>query len=321
MGTTAAVVDRRYFVCDVSPSSCVNPPIATCSLCATNYCATHQAVTPGGHGLLVCWTCQRTYSTAASAEVPSSLASAHASWVHAGRPPQQAFSYYPDTWIGSLHSHGNFIRGLPRSLNRSFISGLGTSAHQSETVAVQTFIAGQIWGYGIKTGRGPYRTNAALSTAPSVYHPLTAPQRLQAVAVVLREKGILAGFQDLGNACKLDWIGPSFGTKYLFFVSAIPGRYPALVLDSRIAVWFNSNTRLRLDTNLWSSHQYLQYLFAMYSWATDLGESPDAVELIVFQAPKDGPSSPIRHVTETRPWLCPKCHVVLPGTGQCDNCN
>jgi hypothetical protein len=190
-------------MCDVNSSSCAIPRIGACSFCATSYCSTHLAVTPTGNTMPVCTVCQQTFCTPASKEVPPSLATAHERWVRAGRQPQQAFDYYPDKWIGSLREHANFIRGLPRTLSRTFISGLGASAHVSEAVAVHAFIAGQIWGYGIKTGRGPYRTNAALSTAPSAYHPLTAPQRLQEVAVVLREKGILPGFQALGTTCKL----------------------------------------------------------------------------------------------------------------------
>ena len=308
-------------MCGANPSSCTMPPAATCSLCATSYCPTHQAVTPNGNAMLVCTTCQRTYSTSASGEVPQSLMAAHARWAETRRPPQQAFDYYPNRWVESLPEHADFIKGLPPSLSRTFISGLGAGAHEHETTAVHTFIASQIWGWGIRVGYGPFRTNVALSTAQSPSLPLTPPQKLQEVARLIREDGILAGFRALGTTCKLDRIGPSFGTKYLFFVSAIPSRHPALVLDSRVAVWFNTNTSLRLDANLWSSHQYGQYLYAMYSWAADLGEPPDAVEFIVFQAPKSGPPTGRRQVIVSDPGTCPKCHLRLPASGKCDNCD
>ncbi len=270
-------------MCEASTTTCAEAPVATCGLCGAGYCTRHQAATPSGNTLLVCTSCRDNYWTADSEAVPGSLATAHERWVREGRPKQEAFRYRRQAWIGSLPEYGEFISGLPDRLSRSFISNLGRSAHEGEREAAKTFIAMQIWGYGANPKYGPFRTEKALSTPPSVDLPITAAQRLQAVALVLRQDGNVEAYRVLGREYKLDRLGPSFGTKYLFFVSAIPGRAPALVLDSLVSGWLESNTGLRLDSNSWSHQGYGEYLFAMYSWAADLGEPPDTVEFIIFR--------------------------------------
>ena len=51
-----------------------------------------------------------------------------------------------------------------------------------------------------------------------------------------------------------------------------------------MANWFNANTRLPVESTYWTTLTYCQYLFAIYSWATDLGEAPDTLEHIIFDS-------------------------------------
>jgi len=237
--------------------------------------------------MLMCLSCWIVYQTPASEFVPVELQTRHARWVGEGRPSQHSFGFRRDTWKPWLPEFKDFIDGLPAELSREFITNLGVDAAQNPRSAAETLIASNIWGNGMNAKRGPWYTHDALATQGTASQPLDGPHRLQLIAIEAKELGLVAAFNSSVNLPnKLDKLGTSFATKYLFFISNLQGRYRGLVLDRVIANWFAANTSLALREGELNPTKYGEYLFAMYSWASELGETPETIEWVIFWQPR-----------------------------------
>jgi hypothetical protein len=113
-----------------------------------------------------------------------------------------------------------------------------------------------------------------------------AKQRLFTVARHLSQAGALEAYRRLGNDCRLRWLGPAFGTKYLSFCPQGPGS-PALILDRLVARWLTNNTQHTFRAGPWSPSTYRHYLELVGSWAAVLGVAAEDVEWCIFQAQSD----------------------------------
>jgi hypothetical protein len=76
------------------------------------------------------------------------------------------------------------------------------------------------------------------------------------------------------------FLGPAFGTKFLYFCSP-PGR-GALILDRMVANWLRTQTGLSLNQVRWSSQTYARYLGTMAGWADQLSVTADELETCIF---------------------------------------
>ena len=135
------------------------------------------------------------------------------------------------------------------------------------------------WGYGTAVGYGPWRTRRVLMDTPD------AARRLAAVAQTLAEGSALSAYSRLCNAgdCHLRWLGPAFGTKFLYFCQPIrPDEQKALILDNLVATWLRRATQLNLNSG-WSAQTYHKYLDHMHSWADSLGCMPEELEYCIFR--------------------------------------
>jgi hypothetical protein len=211
---------------------------------------------------------------------PEAITELIAEWKTEKKPEQKRISWNRERWQAldprypKIASHKTFIAGLPNRIGREDVRGYAAGAAKSPDRAVEAFIASMVWGFG-STGYGVYRTNRILTVNPD------APERLHSVAQILTSDGPVEGYRAMANEQRLKWLGPAFGTKYLYFCSADDN--PALVLDALVAVWLNQHCGTNLRPWQWSTLQYEKYVTDMASWA---GRTCTSVELetIVFTA-------------------------------------
>jgi len=107
------------------------------------------------------------------------------------------------------------------------------------------------------------------------------------VATLLRsEGGAHAGYRALASSdvARLKWLGPSFGTKFLYFRQPRPTKTVALILDDFVAKWLAREVGFEVDPVPWSAANYTRYLEQMHAWAAALGIEPDELELCIFRA-------------------------------------
>jgi hypothetical protein len=153
-----------------------------------------------------------------------------------------------------------------------------TLAVDGATQAVQAFITAMIWGYG-PVGYGAWRTRRVLDLSGE-----TAGRRLREVALAATD-GPLEAFSAMA-AAPLPYLGPAFGTKYIYFcTAAVRGRHDgrtAPVLDDVVRRWFARHTGTRLS-GTWSIPQYRWYLACLESWGGTLGVPSDQVEELIFR--------------------------------------
>jgi hypothetical protein len=106
-----------------------------------------------------------------------------------------------------------------------------------------------------------------------------ASDRLTAAVARVVADGPVAGFAALAGEHRLERLGTSFATKFLFFMDPT-GR--ALVLDEFVALWFRRRLGMRLRLHPMSPSDYGRYLDGMHAWADELGLSGEQLEAAVF---------------------------------------
>jgi hypothetical protein len=215
----------------------------------------------------------------AMTEVPEAVVEVVRSWQARGRPQQPAIGWPRARWLAQFPDNRDLLGSLPDQLDRATVRAACAQAARSSTAAWQAFLVVMAWGHG-KTGYGPWRTARILQDTPD------AKQRLATVAQHLAQGGALDAYQRFGEDCRLRWLGPAFGTKYLYFCPQGPGS-PALILDRLVAQWLTRNTQSTFRAGAWSPSTYRRYLELVWSWAADLGVAAEEVEWCFFQAQSD----------------------------------
>ena len=215
-----------------------------------------------------------------SSSTPEAITELIAKWKTDKTPAQEPIRWNRDRWEApdsrypKVASHKTFIKDLPERIGREHVRRSGADAAKSQDKAVEAFIASMVWGFG-PTGYGVYRTNRILTVNPE------APKRLHRVAEILKRDGPVEGYRAMANERRLKWLGPAFGTKYLYFCS--PEDNPALVLDALMAAWLNKHCGTKLHPWQWSTSKYEEYLANMTKWAGSAC-TPAELESIIFTA-------------------------------------
>jgi hypothetical protein len=163
--------------------------------------------------------------------------------------------------------------------NRATVRAACVETARSPAAAWQAFLVVMVWGQGT-TGYGPWRTARILQDNSD------AKERLVRVARHLAQDGALEAYRRFGGDYRLRWLGPAFGTKYLYFCPQGPGS-PALILDRLVAQWLTKNTSSNFRAGPWSPSTYRRYLELVWSWAAVLGVAAEEVEWCIFQAQSD----------------------------------
>ena len=80
----------------------------------------------------------------------------------------------------------------------------------------------------------------------------------------------------------MKWLGPAFGTKYLYFCPQGRGGLPALILDRLVSDWLTRAVGVKLSPVGWSVGTYSSYLSLLAGWAGELHIPLDAIEERAF---------------------------------------
>ena len=111
-----------------------------------------------------------------------------------------------------------------------------------------------------------------------------APEQLHAVALTVAEDGPVPAYGRLAGDCRMEYLGPAFGTKYLAFCQPPGQPVVALIHDDFVSSWLARNGRPALVSLGWSEQTYEAYLTQMHAWSAELGCDPETVEYLIFQA-------------------------------------
>ena len=150
------------------------------------------------------------------------------------------------------------------------------------------FLLAMLWGYGL-VGYGPFRTRRILD------RPEAAAELLEVARVAQSDGGraafkLIADRRNAGGRSFLKWLGPAFGTKYIYFLTAKSNpQEPAPVMDAVVYRWFRKHApdrKLRVD--FWHTQSYEQFLNSLNEWASDISQRfgqeirVDDVEYLIF---------------------------------------
>ena len=180
-----------------------------------------------------------------------------------------------------FEQHDNYLATLPDELDRESVRAACADAAADPEAAEKAFIVAMVWGYGT-VGYGPWRVRRILTQNRA------AARKLHAVATTLLGEGAAtayAQFSEYGG-CRLRFLGPAFGTKYLAFCG--PNAQPApLILDRLVAAWLSANVNATFDSISWRPKTYGRYLDQMSHWSRSLDVRPDELECRIFTAQAD----------------------------------
>jgi Putative 8-oxoguanine DNA glycosylase OGG-like protein len=219
----------------------------------------------------------------------------------------QSVPFSPDKWRDQLPSCDLWppeLDGLsscgpgrwPR-VDRRTVFRVGERAAQP-LGAAQTLVAAAVWGTGTQGFGRARRLRVFDGNADEVGSRLAAAVRIMGDDGAVKAYGYLHG--DGRNLIR--HLGPSFGTKFLYFAGydrASGGRRP-LILDQYVALAVCRLCGVSWPATGWSTRQYADYLDRAHGWAGAWHTSPDVIERVLFSAGKADPLV-LRAFTGLRP--------------------
>lgn len=218
---------------------------------------------------------------------PPVLIDTYTRWHQAGRPRQVKSSWNIEAWVRQLPEYESLLRSFPSgSIGRQDGIDLVGKVTDEES-AVNAFLLSMVWGYG-PVGYGPFRTRRVLNGKD-------APARLLEVARIAQSEGGLPAFKQIAGKRQQDrgylkFLGPAFGTKYLYFLTAaIPAVETTPVLDAVVERWFRQNLPgSPVSSFSWQTGSYEAFLRYLQEWSTALAGAGnddlklDDVEYLIF---------------------------------------
>lgn len=212
-------------------------------------------------------------------EVPAEVRRVVERWIADGKPAQPSIPWPRQRWLDDFPANASAMKRLPDRLDRSAVRSACTDAWRSPDQAIDAFLAVMAWGYGDGVGYGRYRTGRILSSRSD------STARLHSLARTVVTEGAVAGYRALASEglSRLTGLGPSFGTKLLYFWQPSDRRPRALILDAFVANWLDLRAGWKIDSVPWSVQVYRGYLDQMHAWADDLGIAPDELEMSIFR--------------------------------------
>ncbi len=208
-------------------------------------------------------------------------------------PDQQSIPYSSDSWKNLFQNDpdvNSIVKRFLESISRENVKALGAEAVRDTNSVRRFFIAVMMWGYGT-TAYGPYRVKRMLDNR-------SAEGILRDTLQRVLSGDIQAAYRDFA----LRGCGPSFMTKYLYFIGlSLNVRPLPLILDSRVAQSLKS---MDGDDSGWTEFikcavgkrgsinvlpypdGYIRYIETMDQWAKELGCRADAIELFLFDPPQ-----------------------------------
>jgi len=208
-------------------------------------------------------------------------------------PDNQSIPYNQHLWQLSLQEDpdlAKIIEIFPNTITRSDLKNLGSEAVRDSNSVRRFFIAVMMWGYGT-TNYGPYRVKKMLANGAAEGILRGALQRIV-------DGNVQVAYRDF----RLPGCGPSFMTKYLYFVGLSIDMIPLpLILDSRVAesliivmhdeglshtdfLKYSVDKKGRKNVQRYPEG-YTRYVTLINEWAKELGCRADAIELFLFDPP------------------------------------
>lgn len=159
-------------------------------------------------------------------------------------------------------------------LPRRAIFDVARAVFRGDATARVLLLLTVAWGKGSDVC-GPCVAFEALSTDG-------ADEKLEQVVGAMSENRVLDAYSLLASECRLREIGPSFGTKFLYFLGARSDVEPMpLILDSIVGArldGFGVHFRYRK----WQVDDYSSYLSFMAAVGKEIDLAPDDIELRLF---------------------------------------
>ena len=185
---------------------------------------------------------------------------------------QRGIEWPRDRWLEAFPAHRACFDDLPHELDRHAVRAAvaGALARGDALAAVLPVMA---WGYG-RVGYGPHRVEQMLAPGESV-----AAESSPEAASVAQRGDAVAAYCLLGGSCRLDMLGPAFGTKFLYFVGG-----GALILDRLVADGLERVASIAITPTRWDDSAYSRYLEVVGRWADGLEVEPDVLEQVLFTA-------------------------------------
>jgi hypothetical protein len=177
-----------------------------------------------------------------------------------------------------------------RLISRDDIFSL-TAKLTTPTETLQSFVATAVWGVGMRA-QSRERVLRVLAEAPAPTQLNTVGQKILDAVTVARTTSPVAAYAALHSknpqeaALNVKFLGPSYGTKILYFAAyhQFGGDLPPLILDRWVATALNwlRGTAWGTEQGGWTPDQYAEYLEVAASWAHAWGTEPDVVERVLF---------------------------------------
>jgi len=163
--------------------------------------------------------------------------------------------------------------------------------------AMQTLVAATVWGTGTQ-GLGRARRLRVFDGDTD-----QIGIRLAAAVGILKDDGPVKAYEYLhaDGRNHVKYLGPSFGTKFLYFAGYdhAPGAQPPLILDRYVALALTCLSGVGWPAGGWSASQYADYLDRAHKWASAWHTSPDVIERVLFSVGKSD-SLAVRALVEPR---------------------
>jgi hypothetical protein len=173
-----------------------------------------------------------------------------------------------------MPSQARLLRALPDLLDRPLVGRLVLDRPATARGMFEAMVIVYAWGWST-TGVGVGRAQRALGEGVD-----RLGMALLAARQAIANGGPLDGYAVLAGLHRVAGLGPSFASKFLYFVSREMPR--ALILDELIASWLAREAAIKLSARRWSVNTYAEYLTSMDCWSSQLDIADHQLEEILF---------------------------------------
>jgi hypothetical protein len=206
--------------------------------------------------------------------------------------PRHSVAVNPEWWGRRLTENGfadEMFSAAGDVLTRAALFDLGRAAGDSPVDARRLLWATLSWGTGRRHRLNRSRI-ASLRKSPD------ALGKLLAEAAIVSRQDPEAAYRILHPARNaIRYLGPPFGTKFLYFAGGGEPAHPCLILDSRVAASLRNDCGWTSLTGVfsWPAESYGAYSRLLHRWAREVGSqladrdpgnvTPDQVEYVLFR--------------------------------------
>jgi 8-oxoguanine DNA glycosylase-like protein len=195
---------------------------------------------------------------------------------------QAWLSALPDSSCWPLELDTCAPKGHRFLLDRATVFAVAQRA-DSKAGALQTLVAAAIWGTGHSALGRVRRLRIFEATLATI------GERVHEARSAVLSNGPTAGYRYLHASSPIKHLGPSFGTKVLYFAGFdhAPTSLQPLILDQFVVIALNRLCGLDWDPQArWTPDQYGRYLDLAHRWAEEWQTAPDVIERVLFSIGK-----------------------------------